>query len=168
MRIDDIKTEDQMEIRRFLIILGIIIVLVIGVYFFTRIFVTKDLKNNTEEQVTEGKIDYNKTLIGSMLTKNDKDYYVFIYDNEDINAIYYNALMTSYSRNTDALKVYIADLKNELNKNYYTENESEVSIQDFEHLKIKDFALVKITNNKVNKIITNLSEIETELAYHSA
>ena len=40
------RSEEQNEIIRFIRILIIVVVLILGIYFLTRIFVTKDLFNN--------------------------------------------------------------------------------------------------------------------------
>ena len=59
------QTEEQLEIKKFLIILLVVVILVGIVYLFTRIFVTKDLFNKNEEKtIIPGEINYDKTTIG--------------------------------------------------------------------------------------------------------
>ena len=66
------RSEEQTEMIRFIRILIIVIIFVLAIYFLTRIFVTKDLFNNNDDnetQTVEGTINYNVTSIGSMLNK---------------------------------------------------------------------------------------------------
>lgn len=163
---EKIETEEQMEIKRFIIILVVLVVLILGAYFFTRIFVTKDLFNNKAEdtKTTPGEINYNTTLIGSMLTKPEKEYYVLAYQSENIgDSVYYSGLVTNYKRNTDALKVYIADLSNELNKKYYDKNN--VNTTSLDSLKLGDVTLLKISNGEISLVYTTEEDITKALEY---
>ncbi len=164
---ESLRTEEQTEIIRFVWILGILIILILGVYFFTRIFVTKDLtkKDNNESTVVPGEIDYNITLIGAMFTKPEKEYFVIMYDSKDINAVYYSGLASAYGRNSKALKVYTADLNNELNKKYVNKDEVNVNTSDLNSFKVGNLALLKIKEGKVEKAYTSESEIAKVLEY---
>ena len=102
LKVEKVQSEEQIEIARFIRILIILVVLILGIYFFTRIFVTKDLFNSKDENpsATPGVINYDTTLIGSMLSKPEKEYYVIAYSSEDItNSIYYSGLVTNYKKN---------------------------------------------------------------------
>jgi hypothetical protein len=160
-------TEEQEEVIRFVKILVIVIILVLVVYLFTRLFVTKDLLNNstTEKEVTAGSVDYDAMIIGTMLSKSD-DYYVILYNSEDLNSVYYSGLVNAYSNNDDALKVYTIDLSNELNKSYVTDNESEINLKttDLSKFKVGNLALLKISNQKITKALTTEEEIAEELS----
>lgn len=161
------QTEEQAEIMRFVKILIIVLILILGVYLFTRIFVTKDLFNEKKENdtVISGEIDYSKTIIGSMLNKPEDEYYVLIYDKEDIKSVYYGGLITTYARNENALKVYYADLSNELNKKYVTTSDKEVNTTSLENFKVKNLALIKIKDGKITSSSTNEDDIAEELKY---
>lgn len=101
------RSEEQTEMIRFVRILIIVIILILGIYFFTRIFVTKDLLNNEEEEkeILEGTVNYNLTMIGSLFNKPESEYYVMIYNTENLRSIYYSGLMTNYARNENALLI---------------------------------------------------------------
>lgn len=163
------QTEEQNEIIRFVRILVIIIILVLGVYLFTRIFVTKDLFNKDKEPdtVTPGTINYNVTNIGSMFNKNEKEYYVMLYNSKDVNAVYYSGLITTYQRNEDAIKIYFADLNNELNKKYVSEENENVNTSDLTTFKVGDLALLKIKEGQISKSLTSEEDIASELAYNN-
>lgn len=169
IKMDKYETEEQIELKQFIKILIILIVLVVGVYFLTRIFVTKDLFNKNEENstTTEGTINYNTTLIGNMFNKEDKEYYVLMYDTEDLQAAYYSGFISNYKKNEKPLNIYFANLSNPLNKKYVVENDDEVNINttNFEEFKIGKIGLLKITDGKISKAITNIDEIAKELEY---
>ena len=169
IKMEKYETEEQVELKQIIKILIIIIILVIGVYFLTRIFVTKDLFNKKAEEskTTPGTINYSTTLIGNMFNKEDKEYYVIMYDTEDLQAAYYSGFISNYSRNTNALNIYFANLNNPLNKRYVTENADEVNINttNFEEFKVGKLGLIKISEGKITKTLTNEDEISKELEY---
>lgn len=163
-------TEEEMEMTQFIKILAILVILVLGVYFFTRIFVTKDLfkKDESSSVATKGEYNYNATLIGNMFNRPEKEYYVMIYDTENINAVYYSGLISNYSNDNNkdkALPIYFADLNNGLNKKYVTEDEKLINVNttDFDKFKVGELALIKITNGKIAKSLTAEDEIAKEL-----
>lgn len=172
IKMDKYETEEQVELKQFIKILIVLIVLVVGVYFLTRIFVTKDLFNKKEEtsETTKGSINYNTTLIGNMFNKEDKEYYVLMYDTEDIQAAYYSGFISNYNKNENALKIYFANLNNPLNKKFIVENSEEVNINttDFNEFKIGNIGLIKISEGKITKAITNVEEIASELEYKNS
>jgi len=167
IKTEKFQTEEQKEIIRFIRILVIIVVLVIGVYLFTRIFITKDLRNNdnNSDTVVSGQINYDKTLIGAMLNKLEKEYYVIIYDRKDLNSVYYGGLINTYQRNENALKIYLADLGNELNKKYIADENENINLTELGNFKVKSLALIKVSNGKISKTLSNEEDIAKELEY---
>ena len=161
------RTEEQTEIIRFIWILVIVIVLIVGVYFATRIFVTKDLLNNeeTDNDVVEGSINYNVTLIGAMLNKPEEEYYVIIYDTENLRSVYYSSLVNNYIRNEEHLKVYHANLSNELNAKFYDPENITTQIDSIADLKVGDITLIRVRNSALQEILTEEESIATALAY---
>lgn len=163
------KSEEQNEIVRFLIVLAIVVVAVIGVYFFTSKFVTKESSNDTESESTAGVVNYNIAIVGNMLNKPEDEYYVFVYDYESENTDMYvamNAISNYLSSGEDnLLKVYNVELDNYLNKSYKVQegeksNPKAKKIADF---KFGDFTLIKVEKGKVEKYIENAEKIEKEL-----
>lgn len=160
-----IETEEQKEIKKFIfVILGLVIILV-GIYFFTRAFVTKDLFNANEKTYQEGTINYNIAIVGNMLTRPDKEYYVLAFNSEDADAIYYNTLIEKYMQKEKSTKVYYVDLENALNKKYVAENEEEKSksFKSIEDLKLGSMTLLKVKEGKVTKYITSIEDLKKEL-----
>ena len=162
---DKFETEESIEVKNFIKILVILVLIIIGVYFFTRLVITKDLgKTNTTEQTTvEGEIDYSKTIIGAMLTRKEKEYYVLIYDADALEAVTYSGIAYKYSNKENAIKIYYADLGSELNKTYKATNENEVSLSSLSSFKVYDVALVKVVNGNISKTWNTIESIEAEL-----
>ncbi len=159
------QSEEQIEMKRFIIILIILIIIVLAVYLFTRIFVTKDLLNESEnETTTPGVINYNITSIGAMLTKPEDEYYVLIYDTTSLDSVYYSSLASSYSQNEKALKVYLADLNNELNKKYYDKSNIKLNVTNIEELKVGDRTLIKVKKGAITETYQTEADIAKILA----
>lgn len=161
------RSEEQNEIIRFIRILIIVVVLILGIYFLTRIFVTKDLFNNEEpeNEITAGTINYNVTLIGSMLNKPEDEYYIMIYDTENVRSIYYSGIINSYGNNEEPLKVYFANLNNELNKKFYDPENENLDVNNISDLKVGDLALVKVRNGSIVETFNTEEQIASELEY---
>lgn len=158
-------TEEQKEMFHFLIVLVVIILFVIGVYLVSKMFVMD--KSLFEVSYNNGVINSERAIVGTILNRPEKDYYVLVYDEKATNAVYYSALSTNYTQNQEnALKVYHVDLGHVLNKDYYvgtsgTSNPKAGKVSDF---KFKDFTLLRITNGKVEKYIEDEASIKKELA----
>ena len=159
------QTDDQKEITRFLITLLIVIFILVGIYFFTRFFVKKDLNNSSESEITEGTINYTTTLIGSMLNKPEDEYYVIAYDIDNLRAIYYNSLISNYSQNEDALKVYYADVSNVLNQKFYDPENINLDTDNISELKIGDLTLIRIRRCEIAEILNSEDDIAEALRY---
>ena len=162
------RSEEQTEMIRFIRILIIVIIFVLAIYFLTRIFVTKDLFNNNDDnetQTVEGTINYNVTSIGSMLNKAEDEYYVLIYNTDDLRAIYYSGLMSNYTRGENALKVYFADLDKELNQKFYDPENTNLDVTDISDLRVGDLTLLKIKDGRITDALTTEEDIANELKY---
>lgn len=167
IKLEKVRSEEQLEMIRFVKILIIVIVFIVGIYLFTRIFVTKDLLNKEDEtkEVIKGTVNYNMTLIGAMLQKPEKEYYVMIYDTQNLRSVYYSGLMTNYEKNEDALKIYFANLNSEFNNKFYDKENVNLDVKDISDLKVGDLTLIKVKDGKIAKTYTEEEEIAEELAY---
>ena len=163
---NNIKDEGQ-EIIRFVKVLLVVTVLVVGIYFFTRAFVTKDLfedKKPSDAETNETVIDYNAIVLGSTFNRPYDEYYVFVYDNDDSDVSYYFAILSKYTGKTDSLKVYYADLGSPINKNFFNKEESNPKALKASELKISGTTLIKIKDGKIVKYAETKSLIESELS----
>lgn len=156
------KTEEQQEMIKFIVVLLIVAICVVGVYIFTRAFVTKDLFNENEEETVTGSINYDVAVVGTMLNRPYDEYYVISYDSTASDAATNDALLSNYKNTATALKIYYVDLNNELNKSYYSE-ESNKDAKTISELKLGDLTLIKIKNGQINKYIEGYENIQKQL-----
>ncbi len=165
------KSEEQKELLRFLGILVAVIVVIVGIYFFTKKFVTKEKEEETVETPAVGTIDYNTAIVGNMLNKPESDYYVFVYNYEVANRDKYTVqnYLTEYlndSENEDTrLKVYNVVLNDYLNKKYMAVEgeESNPKAKSIEEFKFGDFTLIRVKKGKVSKYLEDADAIKKEL-----
>ncbi len=157
-------TEEQMEIKKFFFVLLGLIIIIVGVYFFTRAFVTKDLHKTTNDiNYTAGEVSSDVVIVGTMLNRSEKEYYVLAFGSEDVNATYYNTIVAKYGDEKNAIKVYYLDLDNSLNKEYVaSDNTASTSFTTIKELKLGKLTLMKVKEGKVTKFITNEDEIKKE------
>lgn len=157
------RTEEQETIIRFGIILGVVLIFILGVYFFTKVVVKKETTSTSE--ITKGTINYKKTIVGNMLNKPSKEYYVFAYDGNSNYAIKYSAIIDSYMKKDKAKDAYWIDLSNELNKNHVANDKlkENTNTKEINELVFGDFALIKVKNNKIDSIITDIDKATKEL-----
>lgn len=157
------ETEEQSVIKKFVIIVLVLVILIVGVYFFTRAFVTKDLNKETQEAKTEVTFDYTKTVLGSLLNRPYNEYYVLVYNSEDLKANYYSGLVSSYQSKENAIKIYIADLNDSMNEKFYDSKKSNPNAKSIEELQVGDLTLIKVKDKTIKKYIEKEEEIRTEL-----
>ena len=160
------QSNESAEIIRFAKVLGVVIVLILGVYFFTRVFVTKDLfnKKNTEaETPTEVTIDYGAITLGSLFNKADKEYYVIVFANSSLQAPYYNSIYKKYAEKEKSLPIFLADLDDPFNKSFYDSKESNPKAMSASDIKVGDVTLIRVKDGKITKYLEDKDSITKEL-----
>lgn len=165
IKIDKVKTEEQTQVESFIkIIIGVLLCIVI-IYIFTKFFVKNEVGSNTR-QVTEGTISYDKLIVGNILNQNYDEYYVFVYNGNDNEAIYYSAIIDKYMAEKDANKVFWIDLNNKFNEKYIAGEDEDINLnpQKISELKFGQYTLVKIKNKKIIKYINNIEDAKIELS----
>jgi len=161
------QTSEQEEFKSLLIVILVVIICVAGIYLITRAFVTKDLfqdDSTTEDEVTAGTIDYEVAIMGQILNRPYDEYYVVIYDKEAgdyINDMY--TLTYSYGQLDDHLHMYVVDLSNEMNKQYYDPDNVNTDAKSLSEIKVGDITLLKIKNGVISKYIVDYAKMESEL-----
>lgn len=164
-KIKKYETEEQAEVKKFILVLLGLIIVIVGIYFFTRAFVTKDLFKKTEDiNYQTGVVDENAVIVGNMLNRPYDEYYVIAFNSEDTQVNYYNTLVSKYKSKSDAIKVYFLDLNNELNKEYIASDENiTTSFKSIDELKLGKLTLIKVKKGKVTKMATTVDELIKEL-----
>lgn len=160
------QTSEQEEIKKFLIVVLVVLLAVGAIYLCTRAFVTKDLfnsKDETEEVITPGTINDNVAIMGQILNRNYDEYYVAIYNSigefsSDMSRMVYN-----YGQKEKHLHIYSVDLNNKLNVDYYDPESVNVKAQSLEDIKVGDITLIKVKKGKIDKYIVDYSKMLKEL-----
>lgn len=163
------QTAEQLEIRNFVIVILVVLLCVGGLYLATRLFVTKDLfkdKSETEnEEVVAGTINYEVAIMGTILQKADKEYYVAIYDQSDKGKYVADmlTLVFAYTDKENHLPIYTVDLSNKLNEGYYDPENVNVDAKAVKDMKVGDITLLKVKKGKITKYIVDYAKMQKEL-----
>ena len=154
------KSDTEMEVYRFIKILIGVIIVVLGAYFIANKIDSKN--KGSAKQSNEVEISSTKIIVGSILNRPYNTYYVLAYKSKDNSSVVYETLLSMYQSKEKALKVYVVDLDNRLNENYYSEegNPKATKIQD---LKISSPTLIKVTDKKISKYVEGQESIKKEL-----
>lgn len=155
------RSEGEVLARKFLILLVIIVVVILGLYFGTSALI--ESRNNTTDNSTTGKVNTDVVTVGMMLNRPYDEYYVLAYNSEDVEAIYYSSLLTTYQQ-IGTSKLYFCDLNNSLNDKFNANGgESNPEAKEINELKLGKITLLKIKKGKIVKYIEDIEEIESIL-----
>lgn len=161
------NTTEQEEIKKFLIVVLVVLIGVGAIYLLTRVFITKDLFQKEDpvvETVQEGKPDDSVTIMGQLLNRPYKEYYAIAYDQSKIEVLYeMMAIVESYNNVDKHLHIYSIDTSNVMNKDYYDPENVKLDAKTLEEVKLGDKTLIKVKNGKIDKIIVDVAEMKKEL-----
>ncbi len=162
----DSSSEEEVNLKKFFIIVLVIAVLIGGIYFATD-FVTKNKKETENSNINTGNINYDIVSVGTILNRPYDNYYVLIYDASNDNSIKYSTLLSLYnekhSDSDDLIKVYTCDLSNKLNSKYYNVNNDNISnpkatkIDDFD---FGEITLLQVKEGKIKQYIEDYEKIK--------
>lgn len=156
------RSEEQIELIRFIKILLAVIVFIVLIYFVTRFFVKKDIDPSKEETaVTE--VSYNKMIFGTLLNRPYEEYYVVAFSSKDNEANYYNSLISNYVMKEDSIYVYYIDLEDSMNKDFIADaNKSNPNAKTLEELQVGELTLIKVENGKIVSYKEDIKDIKSE------
>lgn len=169
------ETAEQAEVKKFFIVILVVLCCVGAVYLFTRAFVSKDLfkgKEEETEEIQDGSVNYDVAIVGQIFNRPYSDYYVIIYNQNEGEYMSDMAnIVSQYSalEDEDKLHMYNVDLSNDLNKSYYDVENENKSAKTLEELKLGDKTLLRIKKNKktgnleISKYITDIDAMKKEL-----
>lgn len=155
-----IEMEEDKLIKRFIIILLVVLGTVIIAYLITSKFVKKD--STTAKENTPVEISYDNALVGNMLHKVDAKYYVMIFDSTSENAASYAQIATSYKTLDNHLPLYIVDLNDALNKKYKTDGETSLN-GTIDEFKFGEITLLKVEDGTIKTFSLTEKNIKSEL-----
>lgn len=145
--------------------IGVIIVLLL-VYLATAL-ATGEIKlgNKKKEETKEATIQYEEIIAGSILNRQQDEYYVLAFSFTDTQARYYLSLKDSYKQNTDALPVYIVDLDKGFNNVLSPKDDEQYKEkpENIKELKVKGPTILKVKNGKVTSRVEGEEKFTEEL-----
>ncbi len=155
------QTEEQKEMQKFFIVLVILVLIILGVYLCSKVFIKPDIK---EYEYTIGEVNNEAISVGTLFSKKDSSYYVLAYDFNSKNANNYRNYAEYYNNfSTKGIKIYYLDLSTVFNKTYYVSENSNPKATKIKDLKMIDGTLLLIKDKKINKYIEGIDEISKEL-----
>lgn len=139
-----------------LVLLGILVYFLIGVFYTKEIDFKSDNKKDTKEDVT---IDNSTITLGQIFDQAEDEYYVLVYDVNDDKSIILT-WMQVFTRNNSKATIYKVDSKSKFNANYLTDDNSNTNPSSYSDLKVKSPTLIKINNKKVSEYIEGEDSIK--------
>ena len=134
-------------------------ILLILLFVFTKYVVNDGDVFMPEKIIAPGTIDYNKVTVGTMLNKEEAEYYVLLTDiKEEASGIHTN-LYQEY-KELGTIPIYIGDLSNNLNTNYEIPK-SKIEVK--EEIVLKSPSLLKIKNGSITEYTTDFKTIKNKL-----
>lgn len=153
--------QDTGEVKKFFIILfGVALVAVLLYFVSSKIIIKDGVSDKTETETKEETINYNKLDVGNVFNRPYKEYYVYVFASDANKASYYSSLTSVVD--TKKHKIYMLDLKDELNKKAIGEKGNDKAKNPSE-LSLVEPTLIKIADGKIVKYIESLDDIEKEL-----
>ena len=144
------RVEEENYVNRFIMTIGILLIILIAGYLIIGIFVNKTISFNKEdeEEKEEVKIDNTTILAGEIFDQKEEEYYVLVYDTTDTKSILPN-WKSNYEGSENTLTVYVVDSSKKLNANFIVDKNSNTNPTSYSNLKIKSPTLIKIKNKEV-------------------
>ena len=155
------QTEEQKEMQKFFIVLIILVLIILGVYLCSKVFIKPDIE---EYEYTTGEINNEAISVGTLFSKKDSSYYVLAYDFNSKNANNYKSYASYYNNfSTKGIKIYYLDLSTVFNKPYYVNENSNPKATNIKDLKMIDGTLLLIKDKKISKYVEGIDGIAKEL-----
>ena len=154
-------SDEQNEIRSFIkILLGLVLIFLV-LYFLSVKF--GDKKKDIKRTNQAGKVQYDSIALGTLFNKADQEYYVLVFDSEDINNSYIINKASSYKSSNASKALYTADLSLEFNRPFVSDTSFNPKTS-VDGLKFSETTLLYIKEKKIVKFINNLDDIDKELS----
>ena len=138
--------DDEIKVTTFFkYLVGILLILVI--FSLITMFATRDKNKDTAE---ETKMQYEKILVGSILNRNESDYFVLVEVENEPNASTYKTLIDNYIKKEEHSRFYYVDLGDMFNSKYVGDENS----KDFTDILNVKFAETTLLHVKEGKIVS--------------
>ena len=152
-------SETELEVKRFICILVVLLVIIGGIYFLT----SRNSGNKTNN-TTEATIQYNEISVGMILNRNEySEYYVLAYLDDSANYSELSSLYRTYQNKSGNTKLYTVDLNDPINKDFVTTDTENVNVTNAADFRFSTDTLLYIKDGKVSKTYTTFKSIENVL-----
>lgn len=132
-----------------LILLIIIVAIAFAIFYVITLFVVKKDESTTDtEKNIEVTIQYEKILVGNILSQSNDEYYVLVYTDDDQYVDLYKNYLMYYEQNEEAVPYYYAELDNIFNKDFIADK-SHLKVEDAKQFKFSQTTLLRIKDGKV-------------------
>ena len=146
------------ELKNFVFI--IVVVMVIFLLFYGVTVLVKPDEQKPEKEILQETIQYNEILIGQLLNRNEKEYYVLVQENDNVNNALYADYLILYAKKSGVY--YTVDLNHAFNQNYIGDS-TVVEGQNLSSYHFNDTTLLKVKIKKIDKVYTTYDEIISAL-----
>ena len=158
-----VQTTEQAELKSFLIVIGVVLLCVAGLWIITDKVVNKE-KEEEKEQEVAGQINYEVASVGTMFNRREETYYVVVYDSTGDYAYDMATLYSSYRAKENSIRIYSVDLSEYQDKKYYDPEKVDTNVKTYsDDIRFGDITLVKIKNGKIVKYIVDYEKMKKEL-----
>ena len=135
----------KVEFKKYLIIIGILLLVFVSIYLISGLFITKEIKWFNKDKDNKVETNTNESILASAIFKqSEEEYYVYFYDFTKPEINIENAVNTKLN----GQKVYRVDTSSALNSNYVSES-SNKSAKTLEDLKVVSNTVIKISGNTI-------------------
>lgn len=151
---------NQTNWKQITLTIGIILLILVILYFILAIFVTKDIDlsnnkdTNTSTQENSTANVANPILANAIFKQSEEVYYVYCYDFSDIDTNVGNTI----SSNLIDEKVYRVNTKDSMNSKYVSE-EGNKNSSSLDNLVVSNPTLIKIENDTITLFLVGSDEI---------
>lgn len=149
-------TNDEVSrlIKMVLIVTGFFLI-----FYVITLFVTKE--EEVETPKTPATIQYDEILIGNLLEQPKDEYYVLVYDKEDIYVDLYITYLIQYEQSRG--RYYTAKMENPLNAKFVS-SESKLNVSNVLDLRVSQSTLFKVEDGKIVKSFEGNEKIKNHLS----
>lgn len=150
-------------------LLKIVLILVVcfGILYGITYFVTKNQNNTNGDGSSQDKIaaiQYDKILVGMLLTQKRDHYYVLLDKTDDQYYGLYQSYLSTYGNKDNALKVYTIDMNDPFNKDYWKEESNvDVDADEITEFKVKEVTLVEVENGRIINYYEGRDNVKNQL-----
>lgn len=156
-----IRSDEETEAIRFVVILIVVLLVVVGVYFLSKVIVNKRESQKEQAKIT---INHDIVTVGTMLSKKDDNYYVLIYDEDNMSESLYSQLLNTY-KSSQKLPIYYCNLGNNLNKKYVAKDgKSNPDATKVSEFAFGEITLIEVNNGKIKNYYEDIKDITDKLS----